>query len=174
MPTRHRRSSSFRGSSHRRKLLWATSNESAAVGSDIGITPIDLLAGLEASGVGIVGGTVVRTHIALALNCLETDTAPGVFWGVLMYAKDQVAANKPPVGTDFYLDWAMQRLISPGLAPNAITQPTATSTLYGYEVDIKAKRMIKEMDDSYFFCLFNDGTQTVNYTLFAKTLVALP
>ena len=174
MPARHRRTSSFGRSSRRRKLVWATTNSSAVLTAATGITPIDLLAGLESAGVGIIGGTVVRTHVALALTAAETDTAPGAFWGTLMYPKSRVGVNAPPVATDFYLDWSMQRLISPGLAPNAIQIATTTDALYGAEYDIRSKRMIKEMDDSLFFCLFNDGSQSTSYTIFTKALVALP
>jgi hypothetical protein len=135
---------------------------------------VDLLAGLEAPGVGIVGGTVVRSHVMLSLSAASTDTDPGIVWGMLVYGKDRVAANAPPVLTDSYLDWLMIRELTPGCAPTSWQNAAFTNFLFGGEFDVKSKRRLPQMDDSLMLCMFNGGSATLSYTWFIRTLIALP
>jgi hypothetical protein len=173
MPARYRRSSP-RVRGMRRKHIWATSNVTSSVVTATGITPVDLLAGLETGGVGIVGGTIVRSHVMLSISDPAADTNPGVFWGLVVYGKDRVGANVPPVLTDSYLDWLMIRELTPGCAPTSWQNSAFTDYLYGGEFDVKAKRRLPQMDDSLFICLYNGGSSTISYTWFIRTLIALP
>jgi hypothetical protein len=173
MPPYHRRSSrAVRRQS--RKHIWATSNVTNTVATAAGITPVDVLAGLEAPGVGIVGGTVVRSHVMLSISDPAADTNPGILWGLIVYGKDRVGVNVPPVLTDTYLDWLMIRELTPGCAPTTWQNATFSDYLYGGEFDIKSKRRLPQMDDSLFMCLYNGGSSTITYTWFIRTLLALP
>jgi len=176
MPVRYRRSTRPLRS-NRRKSIWATSltsNLSLAAGTTI--TPIDLLSGLEAGGVGIVGGTVTRCHLALSLEAADTDANPSFIWGMTMWDKSSIGVTNPNVTSDFYIDWLMLRIITPGMAANTTVAPpnAPTEWLYGEEYDIKSRRRIHEMHDSLFFLLGNEGTVAASYTIFARTLVTLP
>jgi hypothetical protein len=132
------------------------------------------LAGLDVGGVGYVGGTVVRTHIMVSLSSAAADTNPGFYWGLIIYGKDRVGVNVPPVNTDFYLDWLMLRESTPGTTPQSWQDATFAHYLYGGEFDVRAKRKVPQMDDSLFFALYNAGTAAGAYTIFARTLIALP
>jgi hypothetical protein len=133
-----------------------------------------MLAGLEVAGTGIVGGTVVRQHLMVSLASASTDTDPSWLWGTVMWPKTRVAANVPDVISDFYIDWTMIREVTPGTAPQSFQNSGFTEFLYGGEYDIKAKRRITQMDESLFFCLYNGGTASGTYTIFSRTLIALP
>src|SRR5208282_4064326 len=94
----------------RRKSIWATSQSSnVALNPGVTITPIDLLAGLEAGGVGIVGGTVTRIHAWLSFSGADTDANPSFIWGMTMWDKSSVGTTNPNVTSDFYIDWLMLR-----------------------------------------------------------------
>jgi hypothetical protein len=161
--------------SHRRKLIWATSlSSNVALAAATGITPVDLLAGLEVGGVGTVGGTVVRTHVLLSISDPAADTNPGVFWGVMVWPKTRVGVNVPPVNADYYLDWMMLRVLTPGTASTTWQDPTFANYLFGEEYDLKSRRKLPEMDDTLIFSLYNSGTSAIKYTAFVRTLVALP
>jgi hypothetical protein len=117
----------------------------------------------------------MRTHLFLSLTAADTDTNPGVTWGTIMQDKSVVAAARPDPNVDTGADWVMLRLLGPGTSPSSIAAPpnAPTEYLYGNEYDIRARRRIHEMQDSYFFCLHNTGSASLNYTVFVRTLVAL-
>jgi hypothetical protein len=176
MPVRHSRSfargGSMRGFSAaaQRKRIWATSTASnVAVASGVDLPAVDLLAGLEAGGVGIIGGTVVRSHVWISAACTATDTNPGFLYGLLVSDK---ASAKPSAKTDFYVDWMMLREV--GTATR--NGPALFSTAYSYneQQDIRAKRRIHEMNDTLWLLLSNVGSQSQNFSYFIRTLVLLP
>src|SRR5271170_7777487 len=117
MPVRHQRSSFVRRSGTRRKVIWATSQVSnTQLNPGVNITPIDVLAGLESGGVGIIGGTVVRAHVWTSFSAADTDASPSFIWGLSMWDKSSLGTSNPNVQTDFYADWLMLREISPHAA----------------------------------------------------------
>jgi len=155
--------------SQRRKLVWATFNTEAAT-TVAGATSSnqDLLGNLTVSGVGIFGGTIMRTHIKLYATCLGTDTSPGAYIGCLVHDKNDTA-NDPH--TDFGADWMLNTVFSPA---DSGTYITLTALQFMREWDLKSKRRLHEVGDAYHFRLHNTGSQTLTWTLFVKTLVALP
>ena len=176
MPVHRQRASFVRSSRPRRKSIWATSQSSnVALNPGVTITPIDLLAGLEAGGVGIVGGTVTRIHAWLSFSGADTDANPSFIWGMTMWDKSSVGTTNPNVTSDFYIDWLMLRELSPGTSDSSIGAPinAPTEWLYGKEYDIKSRRRIHEMHDSLFFMLGNQGSVAANYSIFVRTLVTL-
>jgi len=177
MPVRHQRSSFVRRSGTRRKVIWATSQVSnTQLNPGVNITPIDVLAGLESGGVGIIGGTVVRAHVWTSFSAADTDASPSFIWGLSMWDKSSLGTSNPNVQTDFYADWLMLREISPGSAQNTTPAPinAPTEWLYGAEYDVKSRRRIREMHDTLVMCLGNQGTVAANYSWFIRTLVMLP
>src|SRR5208282_2622774 len=129
MPPRYRRSAHTMGR-QRRRHIWATLNTTATVATATGITPLDMLGNLEVAGVGIVGGTVVRSHVMLSFSDPNTDTDPGLFWGAVIYDKAKVAANTPAVLTEVGLNWLMIREITPGCAPTSWQNSGFTDYLF--------------------------------------------
>ena len=173
---RHRRTTSV-VRPNRRKPIWATSLvASTALNPGVNITPIDILAGLRTAGVGVVGGTLVRTHVWLSLNSADSDASPSYMWGIVVWDKSTFTTTSPNVQTDFYADWLMQREISPGTSPCSTGAPinAPTAWLYGNEYDIKSRRRLHEMNDTPLMCLGNQGSVAGAYSIFIKALVLLP
>jgi hypothetical protein len=104
----------------------------------------------------------------------STDTDPGLFWGMVVYDKAKVAVNTPAVFTEVGLNWLMIREITPGTAPTSFQNTGFTDYLFGGEFDVKAKRKLPNLGESLYMCLYNGGSATVTYTVYARTLVALP
>jgi hypothetical protein len=177
MPVRHRRSTFAVRNSGRRKLVWGTlSVPSTALASLAGITPKSILANITTNGIGITGGTVMRTHVVLSLSCTDADTSPGAYWGLAVLDNTMVGVDVPAPSSSFGTDWMMNTFLTPGTADNSIGSPinAPTGVLYGKTYDIRSRRRLHEMNDDYWFCLFNAGSASMNYSVFIKALVALP
>jgi len=123
-----------------------------------------------------VGGTVVRIHVWLSLTAAVADTTPSMVWGIVVWDKSGLGVTTANPNSDFYIDWMMHREISPGTSPNSYGYPpgAVTTTLYGLEYDIKARRRLHEMNDTPVMCLFNQGSATADYSWFIRTAVMLP
>jgi hypothetical protein len=160
----------------RRKGLWAVKFIDQATLAAAANSSIDLLASAEAAGVGIFGGTVVRTHIALGVSSLDTDTHPELLLGTIVWDKTTILGNSPDVSADFLVDWLSYFYLSPGNALNALARPenAPTSSVWGQNYDIKSRRRLREQNDSYFLQLHNLGSQTITFTYVVRTLVLLP
>ena len=177
MPLSYRRTTRPVRAHNRRKVVWglsAVTNQSLLTATNA--TPVDLLAGLRTAGVGLVGGTVVRTHVWLSLVSTAADASPSAVWGIVVWDKSGLGATTANPNTDFYIDWMMHREISPGTSPCSIGLPIGTPTeiAYGNEYDVKARRRLHEMNDTPVFSLFNQGTGTLTYSWFVRTAVMLP
>jgi len=157
----------------RRKTMWSTTNVTAGTIATLQSTvPLDLAADLVAAGVGVLGGTVIRTHLRLSCSHPIADTNPGVFYGIIVYDKAHAAAAVPDVSVDFNDDWMYENILSPGTSLGPVN--TSTSFLYGETLDLKARRRLHEINDRPFFILHNNGSTTLTYALFVKQLYALP
>jgi hypothetical protein len=163
--------------SQRRKLIWSTIQyQKVGLAAATEDTPQNLLAPLTTGGIGIIGGTVMRVHLLVSCNAVNADTNPSFLWGMAVWDKNVASASSPTIGSDFNADYMMLRQISPGVAAQAVAFPanTPTGVLYGEEYDVKARRRLHEMADSLFVWVTNQGSVAENYSLFARTLVALP
>jgi hypothetical protein len=109
-----------------------------------------------------------------SLENLAADTDPGFWFGTVVYPKDRVAANVPSAATESYIPWLWLREITPGTAQQSTTAIGGASYLYGGSDDVKAKRRITQMDESYFLSVYNGGSGNGTYTFFVRTLIALP
>jgi hypothetical protein len=161
----------------RRRTLWSTTltlNSTVATGTQI--APVNLLTPLLVGGIGVIGGTVLRTHVNLNFSNLDTDTQPAVVWGLVVYDTTKVSATVPSLISEPNLDWAMYELLTPGTSSGNIVRPenAATTGVWGREYDVKSRRRLHEMEDGFFFCLDNNGSQTLTYSLLLRCLIALP
>ena len=160
-----------------RKTLWSTTdtgNLTAATG--VSITPQDLCADLNDSGVGYIGGTIARVHISLACNEPAADNSQGVTWGLHVWDKNNVAPTVPAVQTDFNTPWMYIHNLSLANAWNPFigTVNSVSTVFWGDRVDVRVKRRLPQQDDSLFFFLHNFGTGTVSFRVFARVLITLP
>ena len=153
--------------------MWSTTLVNGAVVASNGYAAVtDLSSHLVQAGVGVLGGTLVRTHLLLSVSCLNTDTNPGVFFGVTVFDVTAATPGTPAVDTEFDIDWMYQSFISPGTSPSAVT--FAASTLYGANLDLKSRRRLHEVHDRPLFFLHNNGSANTTYSLWVKALFALP
>ena len=173
MPPYHRRTTVARRSGARRKTVWATDTFSAPTTIAAGVQNVfgDLLSGLEAGGVGIIGGTILRTHVRFDVSGTAADTRPGLYWGLIVWDKSQ-AGTVPNPSSDFYVDWSYLTRVVPGSHGPIVSASSAI--LYSDNADVRSKRRLHEMNDSYFLTAFNQGTQNALVSLMVRTLIALP
>jgi hypothetical protein len=153
----------------RRKVVWSSTNVSSTLLSAAN-NVTNLTTDLVTAGVGVIGSTIVRTHIRLSCSHLNTDTNPGVTYGLIVL--DKTLASSPNPATDLNADWMLDSFISPGLSQSAINN--GVSLLYGEVIDVKARRRLHEVNDNCFLALVNDGSTTLTYSLLVKQLYMLP
>jgi len=161
----------------RRRTLWATTfANNVIVASGAHLVPVNCVGSLITQGVGIIGGTVIRTHVNLNILNLDTDTAPEVQWALLVYDTNKVAAATPNITTELNLDYAMYEMLTPGTSSGNIARPENAPTfgVYGREYDVKSRRRLHEMQDGFFFCLINQGTQSLTLNYLIRCLIMLP
>ena len=172
MPANRRRSSGARfRSGQRRKLVWAT--------KDIFLSPtaagqtanLDMLSDLRVAGASILGATVMRTH--LQLSAFGTVTAGNNFYfGLRVGNNNEVQAFT--ADTTLMADPANQPELDWMWWEHAQAAPVydqgGTNILIR---DIKAKRKVQELDQTYLLCLYS-GTGFNSLQVSARTLVALP
>jgi hypothetical protein len=173
MPQRRGRSAAMHsGASQRRKLVWATFQTFAlSVPAGGASSNQDLLNRLEAAGVGIYGGTIMRTHLQLSIASPGTDTSPGINFGVLVHDKNDTA-NEP--STDLDADWMLLTQMSPGMKTGQNITVTTGTLLYGERWDLRSRRRLRELGDAYHLRIHNNGSVALTTTIFARTLIALP
>jgi len=136
---------------------------------------VDLLTSLKVAGASVLGSTVMRSHLYLALNGVTAgdDIYTGVFVGV----SDQVGTFTAATGA---------------AVPNPLSMPTIdwmwwahhfALPTYGGEAanntipyDIKSKRKLEELEQSVIFSVLDHSvtTQPVVANLNGRVLIALP
>lgn len=154
----------------RRKTRWVTSAPGPITISSGGLSSaVDLVAGFEVAGASILGATVMRMHVALSFSSLTTDTAPGLTWGIIVW---DTTIAKPDPSNDFLTPWLIADFFTPGMANGPII--SGSNILYGKYMDIRAKRRLPNFNDRPFLLIKNDGSATLTYSAFVRTLLALP
>jgi hypothetical protein len=178
MPPRTRRLAYARGrpGMPRRRTIWIRTESGQQTLASATQTGFDLLTAGRIAGIGLVGCTVLRTHCSANFRTLDTDTRPSVTLGFIVY--DQVQwqpATIPAVLTEFNLDWSLRHYLTPGTSPSAVLDPAnaPTGTIWGRDYDIRSRRRIHEIGDTYLLMLYNNGSATVTYSLSTAVLVAL-
>jgi len=153
--------------------MWSTTQvNNTLIASGAQNVPIDLALDLVTAGVGVLGGTLVRTHLGLSLAAPIADGNPGVTYGIVVYDKAHVTVNQPSITSDVNIDWMIEKLCTPGTSDQSMT--SSSSFLFGTQLDLRSKRRLHEVDDRPFLVILNNGTMSVTFSVFAKCLFALP
>jgi hypothetical protein len=169
MPMHHQRSShAVRG--QRRKLVWATLDQSVTMAGGAG-SNLNLLASLSVAGASLLGITIMRTHLDLWRTGQVSALADSLRLGLIV---DRVAAvgAGPPAGAvtaaDGEADWILWR--------HEFAAPTfgATGGSNYLVYDVRAKRKMQELDQAYLLCLFNAAGGAQTWSISGRILVALP
>jgi len=175
MPPYRRRAYPVGRGRARRKVTWATAQVGATtVAAGAKLPFVDLLAGLKTAGSSVLGATVMRTHIEMNVTFLDTDTTPGVFFGTIV--RDQQGFSSVDASSNFYDDWLMVDQLVLGTAISAVPFPinAPTESVCGYRFDVKSRRRLHNMNDTYGLCATNVGSANVFIGAFVRTLIALP
>ena len=158
------------GRRQHRKLVWATSivqNTAIAAGTR---NATDLLSTIKAAGASVIGATIMRTHVKLAFSEASADTNVGPYLGLIVNSAP--TATNPDPFSDVYDDWMLNTSLGPATADNVYF--IGANELWGYTFDLRAKRKIEEMSEKYQLILSNQASGSVTFSMFTKTLLALP
>ncbi len=169
MPLRNRRpTGQVRG--RRRQLVWATFDQTITIAQGARTT-VDLLADFELAGASHIGCTVMRTHCHIGGIAADAATG-GLAYGFIIVRLDEIGPGVGPnPNTAQEYDWMLtDRWFPETIEGGAIT---AAGEL---RLDLKAKRRMGELKQTYALCLANTNTAVgnTNYRVFARTLLALP
>jgi len=159
----------MRRAPQRRKLVWATANNSHTVAAG-GKFNDDLLANLEVAGSSVLGATVMRIHSRIAITCAANDAALGLFVGFIVDTAPTVTNLDPSVA--FGDNWMLLSEISPSVGKNQMLN--GTSIFYGDEFDIRSKRKVQELGEKLFLCGTSAHSTSITIGTFTRTLIALP
>jgi hypothetical protein len=165
MPARHRRTSTL-GRSARRKLVWATADAVVNVPAG-GLGNLDLLTAFEVAGSSLLGVTIMRTHLSLAVNFVGI--ADQTRFGLIVDRKASVGAGLGPNPSSAPEDdWMWLQNVG------VTTSGAAVDTVRQIHVDSRAKRKMQELQQAYLLQLSNGNAASQNYGVFCRTLLALP
>ena len=167
MPVRHSRTLRPARSA-RRKLVWATSTATVAGVANLASVAVDLLAGFEVAGASKLGCTAIRTHGRIFTTSLGASTGFTLL-GIKVSDKGEITTPIDiSTNTNMYLDWALQDIIWPNFSG------ATADAGFRYDVDLRAKRKLEEMNQTWALHLTNDNAGVATYTYWFKTLIALP
>jgi len=176
MPVRRNRTRSFTRRP-RRKLVWAqrTTNNTATANSQW--TVIDLLQEYKAAvGAAAVGVTIMRTHVWVLPHA---PAAGDLFWiGLNVGDINDVTANTtnafvPNPRDNPYIDWMFNQKYEFDVN---LRIPVMHTDWAGAMIDLRSKRRMEEVQESYNLTILQDTVGTVSkaYDVFSRTLIALP
>ena len=175
MPARRLARTSGRRS-NRRKLVWAADVQTLAFTAGAQVANIDLLTQLKVAGASVLGSTVMRTHVRIALSVGTVALGNELAWGLAVLPNNAVVAAGTAVTAAIptpiqnpELDWMMWdvRVASPTLGmdgTNMIMQ------------DVKSKRRLEELDQTYVLSLLmvTAFSAAPTFVVSTRTLLALP
>jgi len=161
----------------RRKLVWA---DSQGVVSPLGQVPaglnVDLMAGYRAAGGSTQGVTIIRTHLALA--CTYASSAliahnEGYTAGLII--DDSTATVATLNVSNRYDDWMLYRTFRAMEEGKVIQNSVPAAWGQSNVIDLKAKRKMQELNQTYWLCLASVNNTTVQSASWhARVLLALP
>lgn len=165
-----RRHTSRRGfaASQRRKLTWATTEQTTftltgATSADL----FDLGANYKAAGGTTQGITIMRTHIQLAVQSASPTIGAGAFLGLIVGNSADTRTQLNALAE--YEDWMLYRnCYVMGTTSGASNQEAR------YEIDIRSKRKMQELNQSYWLVLEALTAQTTTVAFSVRSLLALP
>ena len=167
MPSRNFRAARPAGRSQRRKLVWATLDQSVTIPAGQ-ISNVNLLAALSVAGSSLLGVTVGRTHIRIQATTATAGDLVRI--GLVIGRATDVGINIPgqqdPANPE--LDWMLlDRRAVQGQETNVAGKPC-------YSYDLRSKRKMQELNQAYVLALQDSGAASSTWQLWARTLVMLP
>ena len=154
----------------RRRTLWVrqlSSSQTILTGAQG--TAVDLLAPAELAGVGIYGGTIVRTHARIDVDGDPTDTNPGLTFAFGVF--DSTVARPNP-NTDLGSSYMWWDVWAPGSAPQSVT--FSTTQTYGGAIDIRSQRSLPNFKTNFVMLSFNNGSKSITMSVASSVLIKLP
>src|SRR5258707_2950004 len=155
--------------SRRRGLVWATTDQSVNIPAGQ-ISNSNLLATLQVAGSSTLASTVMRTHLRIMVTGVtanqDTLQRVGLIVGRLSDVGINVAGQQDPSNPE--LDW----LILDRRPWEASGAATDRAQDWGY--DVKSRRRVGELYQTYLLCLSNAYADAQNYSIFAIVLLYLP
>jgi len=149
----------------RRKLVWSTTDQSVTLIAGAN-TSLNLLAALSVAGSSLLGVTIMRTHLTLAIDTAVT-AADRLRVGFVVDRVSEVGAASAITAADPELDWMLWR--------HETAAPTFGSGGSNVlEYDLRAKRRMQELNQAYLLCITNSAGGSKTITVAGRTLVALP
>jgi hypothetical protein len=173
MPARRRRSSSRPMGRSRRQLVWATVDQSLSLAAATNCSNVDLLTALKVTGSSILGCTIMRTRLDLSITSTVA-LADNFYWGLAILPNAQLVSNVASSATvvnpaqNPEIDWMMWA--------HAVAAPTYGTTANDNQIviDIRAKRRLQELQETYCFSLRGSAGAAFTAQLSGRVLVALP
>jgi len=151
----------------RRKLIWVTSSATSGAIAAAGNYSLDLIAGMRVAGASVLGATVVRTH--LQVTALNGAAAGNSFFWLGLKAADQVEITAGiTLSASAYEDWALLTACYTTFSGSAVD----TSSCHPF--DLRSKRKVQEMSETWGLFITNQTTVAQTYSVYARTLLALP
>jgi len=161
--TAHRRGRRGFQAGQRRKLTWANAQGIQNPITTTGIL-VDLLADYKSAGGTTQGITIMRTHVSICVTTSTPTVGDGVFTGIVVGQNNDTTATIFP--GEHYLDWAFYK---------AIYTPFYGQGFRGYDIDLKSKRRMQELNQTYWLNMAALlGVNTTQVAWQARTLLALP
>ena len=164
MPVRH--SGSARGvRRQRRKLVWATFDNSFNMGAGLSVKVIDLLNQFELAGASKLGVTIMRIH-----GMVQYPTAITQGWelGIKVDRITDVGTQLPNPNADNDLDWMLFD------RPMATFSGATVDSFFNYKIDLKSHRKCQEMGETLVMSTWASAANAGTVQVFTRTLVALP
>jgi hypothetical protein len=108
----------------------------------------------------------MRTHLNLAVNFVGV--ADTTAYGLVVARRSEVGAGLGANPTsDVDVDWMLWSTVG------VTTNGSAVNTVRQLHIDLKAKRKIQELDQTYALQLFNGNAASQTYGISARVLLAL-
>jgi hypothetical protein len=151
----------------RRKLVWATFDQTAAALAAGAHVNVDLLADLEVAGASKLGATIIRTHLRFTVQP-DTLTGGAIYGLVVARAADVGVGVGPNPISDPTIDWMLYQRWLP-FTDGGQALPATSQVV----IDNRSKRKIEEMGQAYLFSFANNNAVAQTPRIFARTLIAL-
>ena len=148
----------------RRKLVWATFDQTVAMGANQ-VKIVDLLNQFELAGVSKLGCTVVRTHLRMLIS---TAAISAFEYAIGVNPITTVGTQLPNPNGDNDLDWMIFERRWPEWSGATVNANFEIVT------DLRSKRKIEEMGQTLTLNLWAPVINAGSFPVFARTLVALP
>jgi hypothetical protein len=154
----------------RRSTEWAQTDLTVTLAAN-GQQNIDLLAGLEVAGSGVIGITILRTLLWVRVQNWS-GVSNYVRMGLIVDDKGYVGTTQN-LAASGYLDWYFHT----PLGPESSGATFNTATIWprnGVAMDIRSRRRISDMGRTSILAFSNSDAAARTIDVYARQLVALP